>query len=88
VQRTKTYGFVPFSPHMSPKTDWKLKQFKLLLMQKATFEKRSLFCLRRLRTFFEKKVLRTPKNFGGWLEDTYLRTPLKKAFRENGKSEF
>jgi len=26
LQRTKTYGFVPFSPHMSPKTDGKPKQ--------------------------------------------------------------
>jgi len=38
-------------------------------------------CLRRPKTFFEKKVSGLPKNFVGGLEVIYWKTPFSKAFR-------
>jgi len=42
-------------------------------------------CLRRPKTFFEKKVSGLPKNFGGGLDVIYWKTPFSKAFREKIK---
>jgi len=42
-------------------------------------------CLRRLRTFFEKKVLRTPKNFGGRAGRYLFENAFKKGVQEKWK---
>jgi len=60
LQRTKASSFVPFSPHMSPKTDGKPVQFKSYFYLKSILAKRMFFCVSKkwLTATFEEEQRR------------------------------